>query len=392
MQLLKKGKLNIGFVDGQWGSGGKGKFNGTLALREKPDFAVSHNSVNASHIWVDKDGNSYKFQHLPTSVVYPKCKVVIGAGASICLGQLLKEIDDWDLTPGRLFIHPNAVVITEEDIEYEQKHLLKIASTMTGNGAAMGRKVMRAPGVKMASDFEELKPYIADTYTLIHRWLGRGLTGILETAQGFDLSVDHSMVYTNDDGTVNKSYPYCTCRNVDPLTFAGMTGIAHGLIGDVFLNLRTFPIRVGDGTNNKVDGLSGVSLKEAYAGDCYPDQEELSWELVSTTAGGGPLMEMTSLTKRKRRVFDFSIMQLRHITRTVQPHHISLNFVNYLDSSISNVNDSMSLAWLEVKYPKVAGFVRMIERHQYWAETPMAGKVRWLGTGPQDDHIITIID
>jgi adenylosuccinate synthase len=396
MSLLQRGKLNIGFIDGQWGSSGKGKFNGTLAERERIDFAISHNSVNASHIWVDSSGESYKFQHLPTSVVSMHPKIVLGAGASICLPQLLNEIEDWGLDPHRLFIHPGAVVITDKDIEYEQKELCRIASTMTGNGAALARKVMRAPGVVLARDCEDLIPFLADTCELIHEWLKEGQTGVLETAQGFDLSIDHGMVYVamSESGAyVHQAYPYCTSRNVDPLSFAGMTGVAHGMIGNVLLNLRTFPIRVGDGSNNKVDGLSGKDLSKAYSGDHYPDQCELSWDEITTCSGSPtPIMEMTSLTKRVRRVFSFSTQQLRHITRTVQPHFISINFVNYLDHRIAGREGVTTREWLEVDYPRVATFVRRVERDQYWAGTPLAGKVVWLGTGPKSDDLIILKD
>jgi adenylosuccinate synthase len=391
VKLLQKGKLNIGFCDGQWGSSGKGKFNGSLALRESPDFAVSHNSVNASHIWEYSDGRRYKFQHLPTSVVCPTTKVIIGAGASIYLDQLLREVSDWSLTTDRLFIHPNAVVITQDDIEYEKVNLQRIASTMTGNGAAAGRKVMRSPGVKLAKDFNELTPFVFDTTALINSWLMRGHTGILETAQGFDLSIDHGMIYTKDDGRINSTYPYCTSRNVDPLTFAGMSGVGHRTIGNVLLNLRTFPIRVGDGSNCKVDGLSGVNMAGSSSGDYYPDQEEMTWDEITEISGSSTsIIEMTSLTKRVRRVFSFSMMQLRCITRTVQPTHISLNFVNYLDHSIINKGGVMTLGQLQNDHSKVADLVKVIEANQYWASTPFAAKVVWLGTGPADHHLIEL--
>jgi adenylosuccinate synthase len=262
-EYLQKGRLNIGFIDGQWGSSGKGKFNALLAWDPELDFAVSHNSVNASHIVVWDDGREYKFQHLPTSVVNPKVKIVMGAGASIELPQLLKEIKDWGLdhtvvgypnapwadrqVGQRLFIHPNAVVITQDDVDYEKEHLVRIASTMTGNGAAAGRKVMRHPSTQTTSDCPELQQYICDTSSLIARWIAEGQTGILETAQGFDLSMDHGMLFDHNGGT-HKAYPYCTSRNVDPLTFAGMTGVGLKSLGKVFLNLRALPIKVGDGS------------------------------------------------------------------------------------------------------------------------------------------------
>ena len=394
--LLEKGRVNVGFIDGQWGSSGKGKFNGTLALGGEIDFAISQNSVNASHIVVWNDpttGNEreYKFQHLPTSVINPKVKAILGAGASIDMKQLLKEIADWDMY-GRLFIHPNAVVITQDDIDYEKEHLQRIASTMTGNGAAAARKVMRHPNTRTASDFPELAPFVCDTYEKMYSWLAHGQTGILETAQGFDLSMDHGMVFHNQDGSLHKAYPYCTSRNVDPLTFAGMSGVCKGVLGKTFLNLRALPIKVGDGSNTKVDGYSGVNMAGSNSGPCWPDQDELSWPDVTAIAGSlTPLLEQTSLTKRTRRIFSFSLMQLQHITKIVQPDFITINFMNYMDHSISGKHGVMGLVDLETQHPRVASMVYMVNEMQYWANTSLAGQVVAIGTGPHDSDIIRLV-
>lgn len=402
--LLQPGKLNIGFLDGQWGSSGKGKFNGLLAIKEVPDFAVSHNSVNASHIVVWDDDRDYKFAHLPTSVINPSTDIVMGAGASINLEQMVREINDWDLTPDRLFIHPNAVVITPEDIEYEKQHLVRIASTMTGNGAAAGRKVMRHPECKFAIDFPELQPYVRDTSSLIAGWLRGGRTGILETAQGFELSMDHGVLHeapcsnsVQGKGgafySVQRAYPYTTSRNVDPLTFAGMTGVGPRLLGNVLLNLRALPIRVGDGSNNAIDGYSGVDLTGSSSGPIWPDQHELTWETVTALSGSPePIREMTSLTKRLRRVFTFSTMQLQHITKIVQPTHITVNFVNYVDHKVSGAFGVWSRKKLALVHPKVMQLVTRIECEQYWAGTPYAAKVVWLGTGPRESQYIELED
>lgn len=389
--LLEKGRLNVGFCDGQWGSSGKGKFNALLANMENPNFAVSHNSVNASHIVCWDDGREYKFQHLPSSVVNPSTKVVMGAGASIELPQMLKEMRDWGLdtlTPQRLFIHPNAVVITPDDVDYEKQHLVRIASTMTGNGAAAGRKVMRHPSVKTTSDCPELTPYIADTSTLIAEWLKEGQTGILETAQGFDLSMDHGMVFKHSlSNKTHKAYPYCTSRNVDPLTFAGMTGVGQRMLGNVLLNLRANPIKVGDGSNTKLDGYSGVDMSGSNSGPCWPDQVELDFEKDL-----GVVAEMTSLTKRKRRIFSFSDMQLKHITKIVQPHFMTINFVNYTDPEITGRNGEYSRDVLKIRFPKVASLVERVENGQYWSiDSGLGGRVVWLGTGPKESEYITLV-
>lgn len=396
MGFLEKGKLNVGFIDAFWGSSGKGKFNALLAVKESPDFAVSQNSVNASHVVVWDDGKDYKFAHLPSSVVNPSTDVIMGAGASIQLDQMMKEIKDWELTPERLFIHPNAVVITEDDITYEKKNLVRIASTMTGNGAAAGRKVMRHPSTKTATDFQELQPFVRDTTTLINGWLRGGKTGILETAQGLELSIDHGVVYEiGRDGeyTVNRAYPYTTSRNVDPSTFAGMTGVAPRMLGNILLNLRAFPIRVGDGSNNKIDGYSGVDLTGSSSGPIWPDQRELTWEEITKMSGSTtPICEMTSLTKRLRRVFTFSDMQLKHCTKIAQPTHMTINFVNYVDSDCYGVFGNYTRKKLAAAFPAIAKLVARVECEQYWAGTPYAGKVVWLGTGPKESHYIQLED
>jgi adenylosuccinate synthase len=349
--------------------------------------------VNASHIIEWDDGRSYKFQHLASSIINPSTDMVMGAGASIQLDQMLKEIADWNLTPERLFIHPNAVVITQADVDYEKEHLVRIASTMTGNGAAAGKKVMRHPDCKFAIDFPELKPFVRDTTTMINGWLRGGKTGILETAQGFELSMDHGGLYEDSDGTVHRAYPYTTSRNVDPLTFAGMTGVAPKMLGNVLLNLRAFPIRVGDGSNNKIDGYSGVDLTGSSSGPIWPDQKELSWEEVTKISGSTTeIREMTSLTKRLRRVFTFSTMQHQHITKVVQPDFITINFVNYVDASSFGVCGKMSRKKLSIAFPAIARLVSRVECEQYWAGTPYAGKVVWLGTGPRESQYIELTE
>jgi adenylosuccinate synthase len=77
------------------------------------------------------------------------------------------------------------------------------------------------------------------------------------------------------------------------------------------LSVRTFPIRVGN-------------VPDGYSGDCYPDQVETTWE----TLGVEP--EITTVTKRVRRVFTFSDLQYAEAVSVNRPTHVFLNFCNYL--------------------------------------------------------------
>lgn len=428
--FLKPGKLAVGPIDsGSWGSGGKGKISDYIASKEFPDFAISHNSHNASHITVFDDGTQYKFNALPSSTSCKSTKVVMGADAAVHLNQLLKEIEDWNLTEDRLFLHPNLMVVTKEQIDWEVKNLAHIGSTMSGVGAAKGQKVMRHASSLTASEVPELKKYLRNTNKLVVDWLREGQKGLLETAQGFDLSLD--LTYDNN-GAVDKFFPACTSRNINPAAFLGMSFVPPQLTGSVILNLRSFPIRVGDNSNSEgniilkfadgsekaynetdiIDGLTMTAeefrtrsfeyegkllnnktflgvIRLGSSGKCYPDQKEMSWEEVSKLVGSHT-KEKTSLTTRVRRVFTRSEQQIQTSTMACMPTHISINFVNYLDPKITGMSGQITKKQLE-EFPKVLEYVKWVEANQYWANTEHAAKVALLGTGAKRSEILEVI-
>jgi adenylosuccinate synthase len=84
----------------------------------------------------------------------------------------------------------------------------------------------------------------------------------------------------------------------------------------VYGTLRTFPIRVG----NTPDG---------YSGDGYPDQREIAWEEL------GVAPELTTVTRRIRRVFTFSFNQLEEALWHCRPDFLFVNFCNYIRSEES---------------------------------------------------------
>jgi len=74
--------------------------------------------------------------------------------------------------------------------------------------------------------------------------------------------------------------------------------------------VRTYPIRVGSTENS--------------SGPCYVDKHELSWEDL------GVEPEMTTVTKRVRRVFTWSNVQFMDAVFANSPSVIFCNFLNYL--------------------------------------------------------------
>ena len=109
------------------------------------------------------------------------------------------------------------------------------------------------------------------------------------------------------------------------------------MLSQIIGTCRTLPIRVG--------GTSG---------DCYPDQEELTWDAL------GIEPELTTVTKRVRRIFTYSRMQIEEACWWCEPDLIFLNFANYVDKD----------------------YVTQIVAHIDQFST-----VRWLGFGPTYDDV-----
>ncbi len=108
-------------------------------------------------------------------------------------------------------------------------------------------------------------------------------------------------------------------------------GMPPQMVGDVYLNVRTFPIRVGH-------ILSEDGRKLGDSGPFYPDSQEITWEQVAQEAGMPAeervsllKREHTTVTKRLRRVSTFSWMGLKDAARTNGATKLIVNFAQYLD-------------------------------------------------------------
>ena len=77
-------------VGGQWGDEGKGKVIDYLAA--KADMVIrSQGGNNAGHTVITEHGE-FKFQLIPSGILYPHCTCVIGNGVVVDPIVLLKEI------------------------------------------------------------------------------------------------------------------------------------------------------------------------------------------------------------------------------------------------------------------------------------------------------------
>lgn len=329
-------------VGGQWGSEGKGLFAGYMADVRQPDAVVSQFGPNAGHTWIEGD-IPIVFKSLPVASIAKSVKrVFLGPGSVINPEILEKEIDNIEQLLGNknIFVHEAAAIIMPGDMEAEEGEngVTHIASTRQGTAEAMIRKIRRR-GAYPASVALRYMPVTVVNHRLYWGLIHESKTLQIEGSQGMDLSINSGYVY-----------PYTTSRDCTPSQVLADCGLHPHDIGQIYACIRTYPIRVG----NIIDA-DGKTL--GTSGPCYHDQKEITWGDI------GVRQELTTVTKRVRRVFTFSFAQIQKLIDEVQPTGIFLNFANYLLSD--------GLLALKRDIDKMAG--RSI--------------VKWIGYGPKHTDI-----
>lgn len=377
-----KGKFNV-VVDGNHGSCGKGLISSYLTIKHKPEFLTNTNMANAGHTVVDSDGKSFMSKVLPSPAIYNKWSkdyngtikdyhptVIIGSSSAFTIDRFKHEVDECDLAPETTWIHPRAGVILDTHKTKEEsltEGTKAIASTMQGCGAFLAEKVLRH--AKLAFQYDELKDYVKQTNIPAYLMDGMndGLTILHEGSQGFSLDINHG-----------SDYPNCTSRQTTATQCLADMGLPVRSMGDVYLVIRSYPIRVGNVIEN------GVQV--GYSGGHYSDSEEIDWRTVAAESGMPQSeaealfsKELTTVTKRLRRVFRFSAEQIKLAAAINGTTKIALNFANYIDWNIANTNDVDKL----MDSIKVLDFINRIEDI---TQVP----VTLIGTGPQVNHVIDL--
>lgn len=302
--FAQRGKASF-VIGGQFGSEGKGAAAAYIASRCEFDILTANNGAQSGHTSIH-EGKKRVLFHLPTASLvntYPRQRTYLNAGAVIDPVVLMKELEDNpDFNTSRLFIHPNAAVIidacreAENDVNSVQT---KIASTRKGVGEAVARKALRSGMVAKNHPF--LSTFV-DKIDL-NRQMQTGARVLVEVPQGIGLSLNGPF------------YPYCTSRDSTVGQAMSDAGIHPSFVGPTMLVLRTFPIRVGN--------ILEYGTLRGHSGDCYPDQHEISWERLHVAP------EITTVTKRVRRIFTFSEMQAYEAIAITRPTCIMISFVNY---------------------------------------------------------------
>ncbi len=341
-----KGKV-CGWMVGEIGQYGKGEKGYKLA--------VTVASPNSGHTVWDKEGQSkIALQQVPVAAkVDPRVRCLLAAGSLIDVPLLMQEIKELGLDPTRLGIDAAAGIVEDRHVHGEVTADLvkRIGSTGHGVGAARAERLMRHPEFKLAYQIEELKPYITNVAKEIDDAVKLGEGVILEGGQGTLLS--HNI--SGPDG--KPFYPYCTSRVGTVAGFMADTLLAPQHIRNIIGVVRTYPIRVA--------GNSGPFYSK-----------ELSWAQVSEEAGFlQPVEEVTTVTKKIRRVAELSFEALAVSNMVNKPHAYAMMFADYI-----NAVDAEHTQWDQLS-AKTTSRIREIEER---TQVPI-----WLiGTGQKHSHMI----
>jgi adenylosuccinate synthase len=328
-------------VGGQYGSEGKGKVSLSLVRRDRSiRVVVRPGGTNSGHTGYTRDGRRVVVRQLPAAAIDGSVEVFLPAGSYIDVDLLFHELGDTRLAPQQLSIDPRAHIIRPEHVAWESESGLldSIGSTGSGTGAAVLSRIGRCshflPHATLASEVPELLPFISDVAPRLEETLKRGDRVLIEGTQGFGLSPIHG-----------DAWPKSTSRDTTASGFLAEAGLSPLVVDQVVLVLRSHPIRV--------------------AGDSGPLVRETSWRVIAEQAGAPiSLAELTSVTRKLRRVGFFDPEVVRRAVLANSPTHIVLNHLDYVDWA---ARDGLT--------KKAIDFVDQVERE-------MDRSITHVGTGP----------
>lgn len=296
----------------QWGDEAKGKIVDLLG--DRFDYVVRYNGgANAGHTVV-ANGKTFKLSLLPTGVIRPNVRSVIGNGVVVYPPKFLEEVGrlrEGGIDPaGTLSLSDHAHVIfpyhMEEERLAESGTDGKIGTTGRGIGPCYQDKVGRRFGVRVgdllhadhlrdrlryvvpfknrllkafanghadtlkpldadrvADEYlgyaETLRPFVTDTSRLLQDAFRDGKRVLFEAAQGSLLDVDHG------------TYPYVTSSSSLPSGIPGGAGVPTKAVQRVIGVVKSYTTRVGKGPfpTELDDGPDGIGERIRKVGREY---------------------------------------------------------------------------------------------------------------------------
>jgi len=335
---------NIVVVGAQWGDEGKGKVVDVLAPHV--DVVVRYQGGNNAGHTVVVGREKFVLQSIPSGILHPGVRCVIGCGVVIDPQSLIEEMESLVQRgvslDGNLYISKNAHLIMPyhpaiDRASESQAGARRIGTTGKGVGPAYADKAGRV-GIRMADLLDErlfrekltynveqknrllreiydaetfsvdgilgpylrfagwLAPYITDTALVLSRWIDGGASVLFEGAQGTMLDLDHG------------TYPFITSSSTTSGGAATGTGVPPTRINGVLGITKAYATRVGEGPFPTE--LSGAEA-----------------ELLRTRGN-----EFGSVTGRPRRTGWVDVVGLRYATRINGFDTVAVTKLDILDA------------------------------------------------------------
>jgi adenylosuccinate synthase len=174
---------------------------------------------------------------------------------------------------------------------------------------------------------DELKPFIRYTFAELERAFSNGEKVLLEGTQGTDISLHHGM------------WPHVTSRDTTASACLAGAGISPKRVRDVFMVVRTYPIRVG-GTS----GYMGVEIEP----EDISERSGLPAEEIRRTETG-------TISGNPRRIAEFDLGQVRRSAALNGATVVALTFADYLGAENRNAKSFEELS------DEARRFVREVE-------------------------------
>ncbi len=283
---------------GQYGSEGKGCVAEFLINRSRTRdklIVFGENAPNSGHT-----NTKGKTRSMPVSAYFANL-IVLGPDSVIDPRILLAELENIRRVNPELevVIHENAAFLRQEDIDREREVGLegRVASTVTGGGACRTNKaLLRAPHLVVG----HLRSFANSGIKIVDRF---------KYSEILDREEDQDWLFECSQGLLLDLnlgiYPYVTSRTTHPRAAIERNGLGpshHWRFTGVY---RTYPIRTG--------GNSGPT-----------GGRELQWNDLHLDS------EIATVTRRVRRVFEFSGADFLYSLRLVEPHQVAFTHLDYL--------------------------------------------------------------
>ncbi|XP_046651364.1 adenylosuccinate synthetase-like [Daphnia pulicaria] len=425
-QVKNKATVILG---AQWGDEGKGKVVDMLA-GDADIVARCQGGNNAGHTVVVGD-KEYDFHLLPSGIINPKSKSIIGNGVVVHLPQMFEELQKNEakgLTHLRdcLLISDRAHLVFDfhqqaDGLQEQEKGGKSLGTTKKGIGPTYSSKATRngiriadllgdslmfaeklrtlvAAYQRMLPDLnvdidaelekykgyaEQVRPFVVETISYLNGAVKAGKTVLVEGANAAMLDIDFG------------TYPYVTSSNCSVGGVCTGLGLPPSLIGDVYGVVKAYTTRVGDGP--------------------FPTEQlnEIG-ELLQTRGG-----EIGVTTKRKRRCGWLDLAVLRHTHMVNGYTAIALTKLDILDvlpeikigvsyslngKELNHFPTSTTeLAAVEVNYITLPGWETSTEGIRTFDDLPENARkyveiieeklelpVRWIGVGKDRGSMIQL--